>query len=122
MAQENLQPHEELSSYLDKPGRLKPEHQWRAVVDYRCKKSHLLGSVVKLRASYALYTLRRERQWQSEAADMIFLLAEPLAANTDSSLGIGGCRCQPVRTRELGQVWDDINRQRGTGATLRVIV
>lgn len=122
MAPEDLSVDQELSSYLESPGRLQPAHKWRAVVEYRCKRSHLLASVIKLRRSYVLYTLRRERRWQADATDMVFELPRPSEQNAQVAVGIGGCRCQPVRTRELGDVLNDIDRQRGQRKSLRVTV
>lgn len=122
MAQEDLSPEEELGSYLLSPGSLTPQHQWRAVVEYRCKRSHLLGSVIKLRQSYVLYTLRRDRRWQADATDMVFELPGPREGNAHAAVSIGGCRCQSVRTRELGRVLNDIDRQRGQRRSLRVTV
>lgn len=116
-------PEDELNSYLAAPGRLKAEHEWRAVVEYRCKRSHLCGEVIKLRECYVLYTLRRESKWSSSATDMLFVLPPVVdAMNEALPVSVGGCKCQPVRSRELGIIWQDIEVNRGKGKPTRVAI
>lgn len=116
-----LAPEEELNSYLESPGRLKPEQEWRAVVQYRCKRSHLLGAVIKLRERYVLYTLRREDNWSSTATDMLFVLPSVDGLGESLPVSVGGCTCQPARSRELSSIWQDINANRGRRKAARVI-
>ena len=113
-------PEEELNGYLESPGHLKPEHEWRAVVEYRCKRSHLLGAVIKLRERYVLYTVRREDAWSSPPTDMLFVIPAVDDVSQSFAVSVGGCKCQPARTRELGSIWNDINSNRGRRNASRV--
>lgn len=110
-----------IDDYLESPGRFKDDHKWRRRVQYRCKRSHLLGSVVKLPGGYVLYTLRRESEWPgTQPTDMVGTIPPLGHDNGDFELAIGGCKCQPVRTRRLGEIWADIEEGRKSRVERRV--
>lgn len=110
-----------INGYLESPGRFNDGHKWRPLVQYRCKRSHLLGSVVKLPDGYVLYTLRRERTWQGDQpTDMVGSIPTLENDNGGFEFAIGGCKCQPVRTRRLEEIWADIEEGRKRRVERRV--
>ncbi len=116
-------PVEAINEYLESPGRFKPRDKWRARVQYRCKRSHTLGFVVKLPTGLVLYTLRREGEWQAdEPTDMVGPIPALDEHNGDFEMAIGGCKCQSVRTRRLAQIWADIERGREARKQLEIRV
>lgn len=102
-----------INDYLESPGRFKDGQKWRPRVQYRCKRSHLLGSVVKLPDGYVLNTLRRESAWQGDQpTDMVGSIPALEDDNGDFEFAIGGCKCQSVRTHRLEEIWADIEEGR----------
>jgi hypothetical protein len=106
----------DLERYFEKPGRLKEGHEWRAVVTYRCKRSHLLTYVLKMPTAYVLYSLRRGAiSGLGEPGEVVGGLPELDGQNGDFGMPLGSCKCQPARTRPLGAIWSDVEHHRQVG-------